>query len=181
MNERDLRTRHLPRRALSTQLPHCFNQQQQSVHPRMAIRKPAAIGVHWQIPARRNAAGCGERAAFAFGAEPEVFEKQDRVDRERVIQLAHIDVGRMKPSHPIRGLSRFHSGRRRQIPHALNLVVTDRVADAEHIHRRLSQRAGALGRRQDHRAAAVGHQAAVANAQRCAHHPRSQDVSDRQR
>ena len=36
--------------------------------------------------------GFGKAPAFALGAEAEILEEQDRVDRERVIELDDIDI-----------------------------------------------------------------------------------------
>src|SRR5437763_12059896 len=98
------------------------------------------------------------RSALALRAETEIFEKQYRVDRERVVELDDIDVLRRQARHRI-GL--FAAGERAsdgQIRHARNIGVRDRLAAAEHIDGRLVQRAGALGGRQDDRAAAIGHE-----------------------
>ena len=56
-----------------------------------------------------------------------------------------------------------------------------RRASAEHIDRRLLQRAGALGRGHHDRAAAIGHEADVADRKGIADHPRHEHVGDRQR
>ena len=57
----------------------------------------------------------------------------------------------------------------------------DRLAAAQHIGRPLLQRAGALGRRDDDGAAAIGDEAAVAHREGMAHHARGQHALDGQR
>ena len=57
----------------------------------------------------------------------------------------------------------------------------DRLAAAQHVDRRLRQRARAVGRRHHDRAAAVGHQANIAHGERIADRPRVQHVGDGQR
>jgi hypothetical protein len=49
-----------------------------------------------QAPARCDCTARDERAAFTFGAEAKVLEEEDRVDRERIVQLDDIDVRRGK-------------------------------------------------------------------------------------
>ena len=57
----------------------------------------------------------------------------------------------------------------------------DRLAAAQHIGRRLLERAGALGGRDDDGATAVGDEAAIAHGEGMAHHARGQHALDGQR
>ena len=47
-----------------------------------------------------------EVAALALGAEPERLELADDLERERVVELAHVDVVGPEPRHRPRGLDR---------------------------------------------------------------------------
>jgi hypothetical protein len=70
----------LTRTGFAAQLPHRLDQQEQRVHPWVAMGQTAAIGVDRQTAARDVAAGY-ERAALAFRAETEILQKKYRVDR----------------------------------------------------------------------------------------------------
>src|SRR4029079_3780165 len=68
---------------LLPQLSHCFDEQEDSVHPGVHARQAAAVRIHGERASRSDASARDERSAFAFCAEAKVLEKQDRVDRER--------------------------------------------------------------------------------------------------
>ncbi len=93
--------RDLARAAFAAQLPHRLDQQEQAVHAGVAIGQAAAVGVDRQAAAGRDAAALDEAPAFALRAEAEIFEEQDRVDRERVVELDDVDV-RRAPARPSR-------------------------------------------------------------------------------
>src|SRR4029077_404594 len=109
MRDRGLAIGDLPRAALAAQLPRRLDQQEEAVHAGMAIRKPAAIGVDRQAAAGRDAATLDKRAAFSLGAETEILEKEDRVDREGVIELDDIDILGAEPRHRVGDAARGQS------------------------------------------------------------------------
>src|SRR5437763_14145752 len=130
---------HLARAAFAAQLPHRLDQQKEAVHPGVTVREAATIRVDRQPAAGRDTPARYERSALALRAEAEIFEKQYRVDRERVVELDDIDVLRGEPGHCI-GL--FSAGERAgdgQIRDARNIGVRDRLAAAERIYGRLFQ------------------------------------------
>src|SRR5260221_13246246 len=63
----------------------------------MAVGEPTAVGVDRQPSARRQRAAGDKRPALALGTEAEVLEEEDRVDREGVVELQHVDVGGRGP------------------------------------------------------------------------------------
>ena len=79
-------------------------------HARVAGREPAAVGVGGQRAADAELAVLDERAALAAAAEPERLERQQHHRRERVVDLADVDVGRGDAGPLERELAR--SGRR---------------------------------------------------------------------
>src|SRR5690606_26864834 len=99
VDDGDLRAGDLPFAAFAAQLPRGVDDEEDAVHARMHAGQAAAVGVDRQLPARRDRAVGNEAAAFAFRAEAEVFEEQDRVDRERVVQLDDVGILRGYPGH----------------------------------------------------------------------------------
>ena len=92
MDERDLGARYRIGR-VAAKLAHAFDQREHAVHARVDARKPAAIGIDGQASAGRNRAAGDERPALALRAKAEVFEEEDRVDREGVVELDDINIG----------------------------------------------------------------------------------------
>ena len=78
-----------------------------------------------------------ERAALAFGAEAEVLELQQHGDREAVVDLGDVDVGRAEPGPPVQRVGRRLGRQRRDV-----VAQHDRELDA-----RLRVAAGCPGRR----------------------------------
>src|SRR5262245_55009127 len=77
VRQRHLAVLHLTLVAFAAHLAHRLDDHQQAVHARMAVREPAAAGVDRELAAGRDRAVHDEAAAFALGAETEVFEKQN--------------------------------------------------------------------------------------------------------
>src|ERR1051326_7302263 len=98
MRDRGLDILDLTRAAFAAQLPHRLDQQKEAVHAGVAIRKAAAIRIDREFAAGRDAAARHKRSALALRAEAEIFEEQDRVEREGVIELDDIDVLRRQRS-----------------------------------------------------------------------------------
>ena len=149
--------------------------------PGWQYESPPPLVLTARLPFGRDASAADERAAFALLAEAEIFQEQDGVDRERIVELDSIDVLRAEPGHLVGGLSGGEGAGHRQIRHARNVGVGGRLAAAQHIGGRLLERLGALGRCDDDRAAAVGDETAVAHRERIAHHPGREHAIDRQR
>ena len=120
----------------------------QAVHAGVGVRQPAAVGVERET---RRPARCGRTrtngAALALGAEAEVLEEQDRGDREGVVELRDVDVGR--------GDARLGEGAARRTGrppsssgrHAGDVAVAVRLAGAEHEDRGRAQRSPRARRR----------------------------------
>src|SRR4051794_17977828 len=78
VRDRDVGAGDLALAALAALLAHRLDEQQQAVHPRVAVRQAAAVGIDRQLAARGDATARDERAALALGAEAEVLEEEDR-------------------------------------------------------------------------------------------------------
>ena len=61
---------------------------------RVAVRHDAAVGRHRVLTTRFDRAAGHEVAALTLAAEAERLELADDLERERVVELAHVDVGR---------------------------------------------------------------------------------------
>jgi hypothetical protein len=113
--------------------------------------------------------------------EAEIAEAVERQMREGVVDHQMIDVlvampASLKASGPRPG--------RRANCRSLHLADHrrfDALAGAEDVDRLLREILGAVGRGQDQRAAAVGDEAALQDAERIGDHPRVQHVLDRDR
>ena len=77
---------------VAAQLADALDQREQPVHAGVDARQAAAVGVDRQAAAGRDRAAGDERPALALGAKAEVFEEQDRVDGEGIVELDDIDV-----------------------------------------------------------------------------------------
>src|SRR5579885_790782 len=123
VGDRGLGALDLARAAFAAELAHRLDQQEQPVHAGVAIAEPAAVGVDRQGAARGDAAALDKAAAFALLAEAEVFEEQDRVDREGVVKLDDVDIGRSEPGHGIGLAARRQGAGDGQVRHAGNVGV----------------------------------------------------------
>ena len=77
--------------------------------PGMAGREPAAVGVRRQRAADAQLAVLDERAALALAAEPERLEREQHHRRERVVDLADVDVVGRDAGPLERELARAHA------------------------------------------------------------------------
>jgi len=103
---------------------------------------------------RRGDVPASDKAPPRLSGKPEILEEENRIDRERVVELDDIDVARPEPGHRIGLSARLERPGHGQVGHARNIGVGDRRANAEHINRRLFEplaRSGASA----HRAAAI--------------------------
>src|SRR6218665_3640485 len=170
LHQRGSGTRDLTRTAVRAQLTHRLDDAEQAVHAWMHARQPATVGVDRQRAAWSDTAIGDERAAFPFLAEAQIFQKQDGVDGESVVQLDDIDVvGRdTRPLH--RQRPGDTGGGYGQVLHAGDLPVRMRHGSAQHMDRLARPILGNVRRLHHHRRSAVGDQAAVAHSQRGRNH-----------
>src|SRR6266436_7861381 len=80
MCERDFAILNLARTAFAAQLLGRFDHQEDSAHPRMVRRQPAAIGVDWKIAVVAEPPTGYERAAFTAFTEAEILERREYGD-----------------------------------------------------------------------------------------------------
>ena len=87
------------RRARAAQLLDAADHALQHLRRRagVAVRHHAAVGGDRVLPARLDRAAHHEVATLALAAEPERLELADDLERERVVELAHVDVGGPQP------------------------------------------------------------------------------------
>src|SRR5581483_11140017 len=178
VTDRNLRIRHLRRRN-ATHLPHALLQRIHAVHARMHIGQTAAIGVERQFPARPSVAVGDELAGFLIRHETEIAEAEQRQMREGVVDHQMIDVlvhdasflegQRTRDLEGARGVEGLHLADHRRF-HAL--------AGAEDIDRLARKILRAIRGGENQRAAAVGDEAALQQAERIGDHPRIEDVGD---
>ena len=150
--------------ARAAQLLDAADDALQQLHdaPRVAERHHPAVGGDGELPTGLDGAAHHEVAALALGAEPERLELADDLERERVVELAHVDVGRAR-GPPARNASSRRAGRR--AVHEVGSPVAAEVprrrvpvrgpaavaVAAEHVHRGWSG-----GRRRGRRGSARG-------------------------
>src|SRR5262249_35769586 len=103
MRKRDLAALHLPRTALAPQLAHRFDQQEQSVHPGVAVRQAATVGVDRET-ARGADPPLDKCPALALLAESQVLQKENRVDRESIVELHRVYISRTELGHVVGSL-----------------------------------------------------------------------------
>ena len=128
----------------------------------MHVGQTAAIGVKREFAAGGGVAVGDEGAGLAARHEAEILEAVDRQMREGVVDHQVVDVvvcdaGLGKglgagDAEGARGGEVFHLAHHRRL---------DTLASAQEVDRLLREVAGALGRDQDQRAAAIGHQATL--------------------
>ena len=143
-------------------------------------RPPPSVLVG-QRAVEAHAAVGDERPAFALLAEAEPLERLQHHRRERVVDLADVDLfGR--DARPLeRERAAAGRGRLGEVVPLAHRGVRRRLAGAEHPHRLLRQVAGALLGGEHDRAAAVAADAAVQLGERVGDHPRALHVVDRDR
>ena len=127
---------------LAAQLPDGLHEQEHAAHAGVAVREAAAVGVGGQRAAEAHAAVGDERAAFALLAEAEPLERLQHHRRERVVDLADVDLfGRhARPLERERAAAR--RGRLGEVFPLAHRRVRRRLAGAEHPHRLLRRGRG---------------------------------------
>ncbi|KAG1386466.1 hypothetical protein G6F59_016844 [Rhizopus arrhizus] len=131
MHQRQLRIGDLAYAAFAAQLPDGFDHDEDAVHAGMHAAQAAAVGVHRQPAARRDGPVCDEVLAFALGAEAQVFQEEQGIDGEGVVQFDHVDVFLRHARHVEGALARFGRGRHGQVFHGRELPVPDRGGVAQ--------------------------------------------------
>src|SRR5215218_7326381 len=142
----DLGVCYLALGALAAKLPYGLDQQEQPVHSRVVVGEAAAVGIDSELPTGRYPAALNKRTCLALLAEPEVFEEQDRVDGECVVEHSHV--------HVLGSYAR----------HLVDVAVPVGLPHPEQIDGGLSQIFCALGRSHQQCSATIGYQAAIQNA-----------------
>src|SRR3984957_11411005 len=100
MDERDLGIGDLPRTAFAAQLAYRLsNRKHRTGMTGMAMREQAAVRIDRQFAAKLDASVFDEAAAFALGAEAEVFELDDDDRREAIVKLGDVDIFRRQSRH----------------------------------------------------------------------------------
>src|SRR5882672_7196184 len=179
--DRNLRARHLRRRD-AAHLPHALLQRIHAVHAGMHVAETAAIGIQRQLAAGPGVAVGDELAGFFMRHEAEIAEAIQRQMRKRVVDHQVIDIP-MGDAGLLEG-ERARDLERTRTVEGLHLADHRRfhaLAGAEDIDRLGLEILGAVGRGQDQRAAAVGDEAALQDAERIGDHPRVQHILDRDR
>src|SRR5882757_8754653 len=158
------------RRRNAAHLPHALLQRVHAVHAGMHVAQAAAIGVERQLAARPGAVG-DEFAGLFMRHEAEIAEAVEWQMREGVVDHEVIDVlvsdagflerERARHLEGARTVKRLHLANHRRF-HAF--------AGAEDIDRLSRKVFGAVGRGEDQRAAAVGDEAALQQAERVGDH-----------
>ena len=161
MADRDFGARHLGR-GDAAHLAHAFLQRIHAVHAGMHVGEAAAIGVERQFAAGGGVALGDEGAALAAPDKAQIFEAVDRQMGEGVVDHQMVDVA-VGDAGLGEGLGARHAerARRGEILHLADHRRLDALAGAEDVDRLCREILGALGRSQDQRAAAIGHEAAL--------------------
>src|SRR2546425_6764198 len=123
----------LARAALAAELAHSLDEQEDAEHPGMAVREPAAGRVHGQLASRPRSC-LDQSATVPLGAEAEVFEADDRVDGERVVDLDDVHVAWSEPGHLPGGGGRGGRRRRGGVAHGGDVAGGGGPAPAPHAH-----------------------------------------------
>ena len=182
MAERDPRVGHLPRPALPAQLTDGLDEREHPVHAAVGVGEAPAVGVHREFPAGRGALPRDEGPALARPAEAERLEPHDRHDREGIVELRDVDVGGRHARHLEGALAR-QPGRvpAREVGHLAHHDVGRRLARAEHVDGLPPAVARPLGAGDHDRAARVGDEAAVEQAERPGDEAGGEHLVDRER
>src|ERR1700677_5037018 len=95
--------------------------------------KPAAVRVDRQPAARAELSSRGELAALALAAEAEVFQREQDGDREAVVKLGAVDLGRPHACRLERAGSGGGRGGRGERPHLAHRYLPERFSEAEQV------------------------------------------------
>src|SRR5690606_1367607 len=106
----------------------------------MDAGKATAVRVDRQAPARRNGTVCNEIPAFTLLAETEVFQEEQGIDGEGVIELDDVYIRWAHLRHIVGQSARLLCSRHSEIVHGGDLPIPYRGATAQHIHRLLLER-----------------------------------------
>jgi hypothetical protein len=138
----------------------------------MHARQPAAVGINGQFPSRSNRATGYELSTLPLCAESHVFEKQNGVDRERVVELDDIDVRRSDASLCECAPGRADGTRHRQVGHGCYFPMGGFRSGSEQVSRPLAM-IGSLIRSHHHDGCgAIRYQATIPGTEGIANHAR---------
>src|SRR5215470_9708498 len=99
----------------------------------MAVRQAATVGVDWELARGADPPAFDKCPALALLAESQVLQEENRVDREGIVKLNHVYIGRIKLGHLTGGLSDGQGPGHRQVTHIGNAGICYRLAEAEHV------------------------------------------------
>src|SRR5882672_1180957 len=179
--DRDLRAWHLRRRD-AAHLSHTLLQRVHAVHAGMHVAETAAVGIERQLAAGPGVAVGNELAGLFMRHEAEIAEAIQRQMRKRVVDHQVIDI-LVADAGLLEGEWARDPERARTVErlHLADHRCLDAFTGAEDIDRLGLEILGAVGRGQDQRAAAIGDEAALQDAERIGDHPRVQHILDRDR
>ena len=147
----------------------------------MQAGKAAAIGIDGQSAPGGDGSATDQCAAFPFPAIPQVFQEQDRIDRERVVELQHVDILGRQAGHLESSRPRLRRPCDRKVVHLGNPLVGRLGRDPEQVDGFRRAIPCPVGPRQDNRTRPVADQAAIGHGEGVAHHARTQHVLDAER
>src|SRR5262245_36651092 len=128
---RDLGVGHLAIACLAAEFAGGLDDQEQPALPGATRRQATAVRVGGQRPAHSQPAVLHEWPALALVAETEIFERDQQHVGERVVELAHVDVGGREPGPGERELAGHRGGTRREVVPLAHRDVRRRFASAE--------------------------------------------------
>src|SRR5215213_11576050 len=105
----------------------------------MVVGEAAAVGVDSKLSTGCYPAALHKGTSLALLAEPEVFEEQDRVDGERVVEHSHVHVLVFYARHRVSLSSGVGGSRRSKVRHLGDVAVPVGFARAEQVYGGLSQ------------------------------------------
>src|ERR1700722_9982784 len=94
-----------------------LHDEEKAIHAGVNAREAAPIGVHVESAAGIYGATGDEATAFALWTEPEVLEKEDRVDGEGVVKHEEADVLPIYAGHLECALAALNGGGDSEIRH----------------------------------------------------------------
>ena len=86
--------------------------------PGCTQERPPPLVLTASLPPGAIGAALHERAPLAFGAKAQIFQEQDRVDGERVIQHGQPDIAMRQPGHRVGARTALGGRGDREVRHA---------------------------------------------------------------
>ena len=157
MNKPKLGACDLPLPAFAAQLRDDFVEvEQRAGNAGMRERQQPAMGVGGNLAAIGHLAVSDETAAFALGAEAEIFQHHDHRAGEAVIDAGSVHILGAVARHGVGLAARLHCAGGGERGHQEDVLMGVALAAAENVDRLFdAERFRTFGRRQDERRAAV--------------------------